>query len=65
MIKKGEEITFDYAMTDDDPEDYFECNCGVKNCRKMITGNDWKMKSLQKKYRGYFSLYIQEQIKGT
>jgi len=61
-IKPGEEITYDYAMTDSDPDDYFKCNCGAKNCRKIITGNDWKKPSLQKKYRGYFSFYIQEKI---
>jgi len=62
-IKPGEEITYDYAMTDSDPDDYFKCNCGAKNCRRIITGKDWKSPSLQKKYRGYFSFYIQEKIK--
>lgn len=61
-IQPGEEITFDYAMTDCDPDDYFKCNCGAKNCRKVITGNDWKKAELQKKYKGYFSWYIQEKI---
>jgi len=61
-IKPGEEITFDYAMTDSDYDDYFKCNCGAKNCRRIITGNDWKKPALQKKYRGYFSYYLQEKI---
>jgi len=62
-IKPGEEITYDYAMTDSDPEDCFKCSCGAKNCRKIITGDDWKKPSLQRKYKNYFSFYIQEKIK--
>ena len=31
-IEAGEELTFDYAMTDN--EDYeMHCNCGTQNCR--------------------------------
>lgn len=61
-IKPSEEITYDYAVTDCDKDDYFKCNCQAKNCRKVITGNDWKKPELQKKYKGYFSWYIQEKI---
>jgi hypothetical protein len=28
-ISQDEELTFDYAMTDDDPHDEMQCNCGV------------------------------------
>lgn len=60
-IEVGEEITFDYAMLDN--EDYsFECCCGSGNCRHRITGYDWKKKELQKKYRGYFVDYLQMKI---
>lgn len=61
-IKPRKEITYDYAMTDADKDDYFKCNCGAKNCRKIITGNDWKKPELQRKYKGYFSWHIQEKI---
>ena len=61
-IKTGEEITIDYATTDD--EDYrMKCHCGAKNCRKVITGKDWQRKGLQKKYGKYFSWYLLEKIK--
>jgi hypothetical protein len=60
-IEADEEITFDYAMLDN--EDYrFNCHCGSNVCRKSITGFDWKMPELQKQYKGCFSLYIQEKI---
>lgn len=60
-IKIGEELTIDYAMTDN--EIYkIKCNCGQKNCRKFITGKDWQNKMMQKKYKGYFSRYLQDKI---
>ena len=61
-IEKGEEITYDYAMCDDDPEDHFKCNCGSVNCRHKVTGDDWKNPQLQIGYVGYFTPYIQSLI---
>ena len=61
-IKTGEELTLDMAMTDTVPF-RMKCNCGSKNCRKVITGNDWKRKDLQEKYGRYFSPYIMEKIR--
>lgn len=60
-IAAGEELTHDWATTDDD--DYvLACNCGACNCRKMLTGKDWQRADLQEKYRGYFSWYLQKKI---
>lgn len=60
-IAAGEELTIDYAIMES--SDYsFECKCGNENCRKIITGNDWKIKELQEKYDGYFSDYLQQRI---
>lgn len=65
-IKKGEEATFDYAMTlsrSKNAKPYrLKCLCGKKNCRGVITDDDWKDKKLQKKYKGYFQYYLQEKI---
>jgi len=60
-IKAGEELTHDWATTDDDTYK-LKCNCGAATCRKTITGKDWQKKDLQRKYRGYFSWYLQEKI---
>lgn len=60
-IQAGEELAYDYAMTDTDSDD-MECLCGDKNCRKIITADDWRDKDLQEKYRGHFSCYIQRMI---
>ena len=61
-IKAGEEITIDYAMCDDDNFE-LKCNCQSKSCRKIITGKDWMKKELQKRYAGYFSIYLEKKIK--
>ncbi|MCX6526609.1 MAG: hypothetical protein NTU52_01275, partial [Actinobacteria bacterium] len=31
-------------------------------CRGEITGDDWRQKNLQKRYRGYFSPYLSRRI---
>jgi len=60
-ICAGEELTHDWAMTDDD--DYsLECKCGALNCRKILTGKDWQLLELQKRYAGYFSAYLARKI---
>jgi uncharacterized protein len=61
-IKPGEELTHDWATTDDD--DYeMQCNCGAQSCRRTITGQDWRRKDLQEKYAGYMSWYLMEKIR--
>lgn len=60
-INSGEEITIDYAFVDN--ESYsFQCNCGSKNCRNTVTGYDWKIKELQRRYNSYFSPYLKEKF---
>ena len=52
-IVADEELTFDYAMTDDEPYE-MKCQCGMPNCRGTITGFDWLKPEIQNKYDGYF-----------
>jgi hypothetical protein len=60
-IRAGEELTHDWAMTDND--DYsVECKCSAPNCRKVLSGKDWQRPELQKKYVGYFSPYLARKI---
>lgn len=61
-IEAGEELTHDWATTDNLDNFEMDCNCGVKNCRGKITGKDWMIKNLQEKYKGYFSWYLQQKI---
>ncbi len=57
-IKKGEEITFDYAMSE--LRMRMECHCGSLNCRKLIMGYTGLPRSLKKKYKGFISGYLVE-----
>jgi hypothetical protein len=63
-IAAGEEICFDYAMSDSNPYDEFACGCGTPNCRGRVTAGDWMRPDLQQRYRGYFSPYLQRRIDG-
>lgn len=63
-IAAGEELTHDWATTDDD--DYVMiCNCGSPSCRGTVTGRDWMKKELQERYRGWFCWFLQRRIDGA
>jgi hypothetical protein len=61
-ISPGEEVCFDYAMSDGGPYDEFVCACGTPSCRGKITGNDWQRPELWERYAGHFSPYLQRRI---
>jgi SET domain-containing protein len=68
-IQPGEELTFDYAtfQTFVWPEEIrrhaspqtIKCLCGTKACRGKVSGDDWKLPELRRKYAGHFIPYIQ------
>jgi hypothetical protein len=61
-IQEGEEVCFDYAMTDMNDADEFDCACGGEHCRGRVTGNDWRLTELQERYKGYFAAHVQRAI---
>ena len=61
-IAVGEELTYDYAMSDTSDYDEFECACGSDRCRRQITGDDWQLPELQSRYQNMFSPYVQRKI---
>ena len=61
-VPAGSELTIDYAMIDGEPSERMECSCGSRECRKVITGNDWRLPELRRKHAGYFSRYIQDRF---
>jgi uncharacterized protein len=63
-ITVGEELTHDWATTDDDSY-RMECLCGAQTCRKIITGQDWRREELQEKYGHYMSWYLLEKIESA
>jgi uncharacterized protein len=63
-VPAGDELTIDYAMIDGDPSERMDCSCGTSECRKVITGDDWRLQDLQRRYAGYFSRYIADRFNG-
>lgn len=61
-ICENEEICFDYAMSEDNHFDEFECQCGAANCRGAVSGKDWQIPALQDRYDGFFTPYLQRRI---
>ena len=61
-IAIGEELTFDYAMSDASSYDEFDCNCGTALCRGRVRADDWRLDTLRHRYKGFFSPYIQRKI---
>lgn len=61
-IEAGEEICYDYAMSDGSSYDAFDCMCGAETCRGRVSGEDWMKEELWERYRGYFSPYLWARI---
>jgi hypothetical protein len=61
-IAVGEQVTFDYATCMTGDFGNMPCSCGEPDCRRFISGDDWKIPSLQQKYAGYWQPYIEEKI---
>lgn len=61
-IEPGEEVSYDYAMSDGSAYDEFPCACGSPLCRTRVTGDDWQRSELWARYHGHFSPYLQLRI---
>ena len=61
-IRPDEELTIDWATTDDLDDEAMQCRCGSPSCRGTITGKDWMKPELQEKYRGWFCWFLQRKI---
>lgn len=59
-IKKGEEITIDYSITEADPNWKMTCHCKEKNCRKIIRSIQFLPEKLYKQYNGFIPKFLKE-----
>ena len=57
-MKKGEEITVDYSITEIDRLWYMRCNCKSKNCRKKIQSIQHLPKRIYDKYTPFIPTYF-------
>lgn len=60
-INAGEELTADYA-TGAGPLAPISCTCRAGNCRRRISGEDWRDETLQRRYKGYFTPFVAQHI---
>jgi SET domain-containing protein len=50
-IKRGEEITYDYATSEIAGSFVLHCNCGTSECRRVVRGSDYREnESVREKY---------------
>jgi len=63
-IRAGEELTYDWAM-EENRRDPTRCRCGARGCRGVLSGRDWTIPRLQRRYRGYFSSYLEDKIRAS
>jgi len=58
-IEEGEELSFDYAMTEN--SDWtMKCECGSPLCRGLMTGYRDLPTDFRLKYKGYISSWLVE-----
>jgi hypothetical protein len=64
-IEKGEAITIDYATCVASNDDAFQLQCGCQsdNCRRVITGNDWRLKDVQDRLLPFFQPFLQDKVR--
>src|SRR3989344_5308661 len=61
--KEGEEITIDYSIIEGDDMWKMKCNCGEKNCRKIIRSIQYLPTRTFKKYLPYIPTYFKKVYK--
>ncbi len=63
-IEAGEELTVDYALFTTQSNWMLDhrCRCGSPDCRRIITGDDWRRKDVQERYHHHFSPFINRRI---
>ena len=63
-IKKGEELFYDYAISDVDDEWKMRCKCGSRNCRGVINGHFFQLPlNIQVKYYPYLDSCFKKEFK--
>jgi uncharacterized protein len=63
-IAVGEELTLDYALVTSDPDWRLDrpCQCGSPLCRHVVTGDDWRLPGVRRRYAGHFAPFLNTRI---
>jgi len=62
-IKIREEICCDYGTFETCSKWSMKCNCGSKNCRKIITSKDYLIPDLIKRLGKWYAPYLRKEMK--
>jgi hypothetical protein len=63
-VAVGEELTGDYSTANAHPSFLLVCHCESYRCRQMVTGDDWRIPELQRRYAGHFADGMREVLDG-
>jgi hypothetical protein len=58
-VAAGEELTVDYSTGTADASFVLACHCESYRCRQMVTGDDWQIPQLQRRYAGHWAPVVQ------
>ncbi len=63
-IAAGEELTLDYALVTSDPTWRLDrpCQCDSPRCRHVVTGGDWRLLDVRRRYAGHFAPFLNTRI---
>jgi uncharacterized protein len=61
-VAVNEELTIDYATHSGLTTFRMDCSCGSFHCRRVITGDDWRLKVLQERYQDHWVPGLLERI---
>lgn len=61
-IAEGQEVTVDYGTITDSSDYRMACRCGAANCRGVVTGEDWRIRSLQQSYGDHWVPVLRDRI---
>ncbi|GAB3070588.1 hypothetical protein GCM10027080_10890 [Pedococcus soli] len=64
-VEPGEELTLDYATGSIDPEMVVRCHCETYRCRQLVTGDDWRIPQVQRRYAGHLAPVVQRAVDAT
>jgi hypothetical protein len=58
-VAGGTELTTDYALSITDPGYLLRCHCQTYRCRQLVTGDDWRIPELQRRYARQWAPTVQ------
>ncbi|WP_107161858.1 SET domain-containing protein-lysine N-methyltransferase [Micromonospora sp. RP3T] len=63
-VAAGEELTNDYATSTGTADFAMACGCGSARCRRIVTGDGWRLTDLQDRYGNHWVSALLTRIKG-